>query len=248
MTSASFSADDLGLQGDPSKRALHFIWLIDVSFSMSGWKVQTVNDAIKNALRPIEEATRGQAKVVMRVIRFGSDASWLVGPEPVALDRFTWKDLVADGGATATARAINLLRDELTIDKLGRRNLPPVAILMSDGHCTDSTADYEAAISALNDVPWGKKAARLSIGIGDDYDKAALDKFISPYLQRESGLETLDARNAEQLTRYIQTVSVSLSRSASQGTTDAEKSGNAPVIVDKSELEETPLDIENEPW
>ena len=44
------------------------------------------------------------------------------------------------GNATATAQAIRMLATELTTENMPRRGYPPVCILVSDGHCTDTTS------------------------------------------------------------------------------------------------------------
>ena len=94
---------------------------------------------------------------------------------------FIW---IVDESASMSGQKIQieLLVDELALDKIGSRNVPPVVILLSDGYCTDSESRYDAAIKALDGLPWGVKAVRIAIGIGADgsYNKTQLDQFITP--------------------------------------------------------------------
>jgi uncharacterized protein YegL len=152
---------------------------------------------------------------MMRAIAFSSSASWHVGPEAVKLEDFTWPPLHADG-YTATASAIELLLEELDIDKMNRRGFPPVCVLLSDGYCTEPEEQYERAIRKLDHAPWGKKAVRLVIAIGDgsEYDEQALLRFTN---HPEVGV--LKANTPGKLVEYIKWASVTASVSSSQSKT-----------------------------
>jgi uncharacterized protein YegL len=201
--------------GVVTKRALHFFWLTDYSGSMGGTKIATLNQAIREAIPDIRKALNShpQVEVKMRAIKFANDAEWHVGPEPVPLDKFTWPELEADG-ITATAQAIDLLAEELSLEKMPRRGLPPVCLLVSDGLCTDSDDEYLQAIAKLKRQPWGKKAVRLAIAIGDelDYDEEQLLKFVS---HQEIGV--LKAHNPGELINYIKWASITATVGATQG-------------------------------
>ena len=95
-----------------------------------------------------------------------------------------------------------------------RRGLPPVCILISDGFCTDPREEYDNAIVELGKIPWGIKAVRLAIAIGDetDYNEVELLKFVN---QDQIGL--LKAHSPEELVSYIKWASVSASVASSRG-------------------------------
>jgi uncharacterized protein YegL len=187
--------------GKVARRVLHFFWLTDYSASMGGKKIATLNQAIRESLPLIQKAVSAhpQVQVMMRAIRFSDEASWHVGPAPVPVEQFFWPELEAEG-LTGTAKAIRLLIPELSIEKMPRRGLPPVCLLVSDGYCTDPEGEYDRAISELNHVPWGMKAIRLAIAIGDesDYNEAELLKFSN---QEKVGI--LKAHTPEELLNFI---------------------------------------------
>jgi uncharacterized protein YegL len=182
---------------------------------MRGKKIATLNQAIREAIPEIQKGVEAypQVEIVMRAIRFSDEAAWHVGPEPVALADFTWPELETSG-LTATAKALRLLADELSIERMPRRGLPPVCILVSDGFCTDPRDEYDTAIAELSKIPWGVKAVRLAIAIGDesDYNEPELLKFVN---QDQVGL--LKAHSPEELVSYIKWASVSASVAASRG-------------------------------
>jgi uncharacterized protein YegL len=140
----------------------------------------------------------------------------------------------ASGGMTSTTKAIELLIPELDIEKIGKRNVPPVIILLSDGMCTDEPESmYYDALAKLNQCPWGKKAVRIAIGIGDqnnDYNKEQLDCFISPYLRLKQGVETFPASDARMLMKYIEVLSLVATQASSQSQGEGDDQ-DSPVVL-----------------
>jgi uncharacterized protein YegL len=202
-------------EGKVAQRPLQFFWLADYSGSMTGTKIATLNQAIREALPKVREAvaTHPEVQIMMRAIKFADDASWHVGPQPEEVEKFIWPELGTAGG-TATARALRLLASELVLEKMPRRGYQPVCILVSDGFCTDPEEEYDAAIAALDALPWGKKAVRLAIAIGQEseYDEAQLLKFVNP---KEIGV--LKAHTPGQLVTYIRWASVQASLGSVKG-------------------------------
>lgn len=212
------------------KRPLHFFWIADYSGSMSGRKIATLNQAIREAIPAIRTAVaeHPEVEIMMRAIKFSDRADWHGGHEPVSVDAYVWPELTVAGG-TATAKALQLLASELTIEKMPPRGYPPVCILISDGFCTDPQAEYDAAIAELNKLPWAKRAVRLAIAIGDaaDYNEQELLKFVS---HPEIGL--LKADTPQKLITYIQWASVAATVGASVGKSKAGAEGSPAHNVD----------------
>jgi len=236
----------LEIKGKASSRVLHFFWLLDVSGSMAGKKIEMLNWAIREVIPSLEEIEDNERiTIMMRVIAFDEEAWWHIGPDAIPLNEFFdhWEDLKA-GSYTNTAEAIEMLTNELDASKMGKRNVPPVCILISDGYCTSGDDKYKSAIDKLDSIPWGKKAVRLSIGIKDtnyDYNKDELDMFVSPYLKdTENAVETLHADNPKKLLNYIKTASTTASVSASRSNSSADGKllDSKPVHIDKGMLEE----------
>jgi len=182
---------------------------------MRGKKIATLNQAIREAVPEVQKAVAAypQVEIVMRAIKFSSTAEWHVGPEPVAIRDFVWPEL-GTSGLTSTAKALRMLAEELSVERMPKRGLPPVCILISDGFCTDPREEYDGAIAELGRIPWGIKAVRLAIAIGDEseYNETELLKFVN---QDQIGL--LKAHSPEELVTYIRWASVSASVASSRG-------------------------------
>ena len=194
--------------GAISNRPLHFIWLCDCSGSMSiNGKIEVLNRAIRESLPEMKRVANDNpnANVLVRAIKFSDSAQWHV-PTETPVNSFNWTDLTA-GGLTDMGKALLLLAEQLKMPPMTDRALPPVLVLISDGQPTD---DFDTGLRALMNEPWGKKAVRIAIAVGQDADKDTLEKFIN-----HPELRPLEANNAETLVRYIKWASTAVLKAAS---------------------------------
>ncbi len=161
--------------GALAARPLQFIWIADCSGSMSGKKIEALNFGIREAIQPMREVAdeNPNAQVSVRAIKFSDGAQWHVS-QPTKIHDFKWPDLTADA-VTDMGKALHLVADALKTSNMPERGLPPVLVLLSDGQPTD---DFNGGLKALMDQPWGAKAVRIAIAIGDDADLEVLQKFI----------------------------------------------------------------------
>jgi len=194
--------------GELATRPLHFIWIADCSGSMAvDGKIQSLNTAIKEAIPNMQDVAdeNPNAQVLVRAVRFSDGAQWHVS-QPTDIADFKWDDLDA-GGVTAMGKALSIVADQLKIPPMDERALPPVLVLISDGQPTD---DFAGGLQSLMNEPWGRKAVRIAIAIGEDADQEVLKKFIA-----NPELRPLQANNPESLIKYIRWVSTAVLKSAS---------------------------------
>ena len=194
--------------GELATRPLHFIWLADCSGSMGqDGKIQALNNAVREAVPHMQKVAdeNPNAHVLVRAVKFSNGAQWHISqPTPVA--DFKWADLTA-GGTTDMGKALTMVAEQLKIPPMTDRALPPVLVLISDGQPTDN---FAKGLAALMDQPWGKKAVRIAIAIGEDADLDVLQQFIG-----HPEIQPLQANNPEALVRYIRWVSTAVLQAAS---------------------------------
>lgn len=209
--------------GEISTRPLHFIWICDCSSSMAGDKIQALNNAARQTLPLMQQAaeTNPNAQVLVRVLTFADGAQWRVS-QPTPLEAFNWVDLSANG-LTDMGRALSMVAEQMRTPPMSDRALPPVLVLISDGLPTD---DFSSGLKNLMEQPWGKKAVRIAIAVGQDADHDALQKFIG-----HSELKPLQANNPDALVQRIRWVSTVLkAASAPASQSQASSSGsNVPL-------------------
>ncbi len=212
--------------GELATRPLHFIWIADCSGSMkSHGKIQSLNTAIREAIPHMQSVAdeNPNARVLVRAIKFSDGAQWHIA-EPTPVADFRWTDLSADG-QTDMGKALAMLAEQLKIPPMTDRALPPVLVLISDGQPTD---DFARGLKTLMEQPWGKKAVRIAIAIGEDADHEVLQQFIG-----NDAFKPLQANNPEALVRQIKWVSTAVlqaaSAPASQATVNLAPGVNVPL-------------------
>jgi len=194
--------------GEMATKPLHFIWIADCSGSMRvDGKIQALNTAIREAIPHMRKVAEDNpnAQVLVRAVRFSDGAYWHIA-QPVPVEQFEWVDLQAKG-VTDMGKALKLVAEQLEMPPMPERALPPVLVLISDGQPTD---DFAAGLNALLDLPWGKKAVRIAIAIGEDANLEVLQRFIN-----NSELKPLRANNPEALVTHIRWASTAVLKSVS---------------------------------
>ena len=211
--------------GALAKRPLQFIWIVDCSGSMQGKKMESLNLAIRESTKPMQDVAdeNPNAEVLVRVVRFSDGAQWHVS-QPTEIHGFKWNDLDADG-VTDMGKAMTMVADALKMENMPPRGLPPVLVLISDGQPTD---DFNGGLKALMDQPWGKKSVRIAVAIGDDADLDVLQKFIG-----NSEVKPLVASNVQDLVKKIKWASTvplkAASNPASRTKNAAPDAANVPI-------------------
>ncbi|WP_431039340.1 vWA domain-containing protein [Streptomyces sp. P6-2-1] len=192
-----------------ANRPVHFIWLLDTSYSMQGAKISQLNYAIREAVPEMRSVAHDNpaAQLLLRTMTFSTTARWH-NLAPVPVDDFTWQDVTADG-VTALGEALHLVARELETPPMPQRALKPVLALVSDGVPTD---DWRNGLKALDATPWGRKAVRVAIAIGEgDANRDVLQEFLG-----NPELRPLDANSPRQLAAAIRWASTAAVKAASQ--------------------------------
>ena len=221
--------------GKISARPLHFIFMTDCSGSMrDNGKIQALNNSIREAIphMKITAEENPNANVLVRVLKFSNQAEWHVSA-PTPVNDFKWFDLKAKG-STALGKALSLIADQLKVDQMENRGLPPVLVLISDGLPTD---DWRTGLNEFMAQPWGRKSVRIAIAIGQDADHSVLKDFIG-----NDEIKPLQANNPEQLVRYIRFVSTAVLKSVSSPKSQMKNSNSSGV----NEPIPTPIDMTSE--
>lgn len=181
--------------GEMASRPLHFIWLVDCSGSMMGEKIQSLNYAIRQTIPDMKEAAADNpnAQLYVRALTFSEGAMWHIAT-PTPVESFEWIDVEAQG-LTDMGEAFELVAEQLMMPPMPERALPPVLVLLSDGQPTD---EYHESLQKLLALPWGKKAVKIAIAIGQDADEEVLSEFVN-----NPEMPVLKANNPQALVKYI---------------------------------------------
>lgn len=236
--------------GELASRPRHFFWVVDCSGSMYGEKIGTVNHAIQSTIPEMVDAAKDNpnAQLLVRTLKFSTGATWVTS-DPVNIEDFAWDDLDA-GGVTDLGKAFEMLAAQLTIPPMTDRALSPVIVLLSDGQPTD---DYKKSLDKLLHLPWGKKAVRIAISIGQDADDDVLQQFTG---NREL---VLQANNPQALVKMIKWASTAASLVSAPASRPKEmdvvpagnntpSATNAPLVLDMNNIPDPGSIGANDVW
>lgn len=223
-----------------SNRPLYFCWIVDCSGSMRGEKIDAVNDAIRSAIPDMLKTAKSNPNVRLwiQTLRFSTGATF-VTENPVQIEEYVWEDLVT-GGRTEIGKACDKLSEQLTTSPMPERALPPVLVLLSDGHPTQG---YKRSLRRLLSLPWGTKAVKIAIAIGKDADQGMLEEFTG---DRRPVLKSGSPEALLENIKWASTFVSAVSSPASRGFEAVCPASNAAWTIDT--IPDTNLNSEDAIW
>lgn len=180
-------------------RPLPLILLLDVSASMEGEPIATLNHAVRELSQELAAAETPQGEVHIAVIAFNHTLA--TRPMVPARD-FTPETLVANG-STSMGAAIDAARALIEDRKvIPSRAYAPTVVLVSDGHPTD---DVARPIQRFLASERAQKAMRLALAIGEQADVETLKRFVA-----NPELPVIRAHDVSRIRTFFRWVSMSV--------------------------------------
>lgn len=184
----------------PTAKPLPVILLLDMSYSMSGDKIDNLNKAVEDMLNTFAQEEKMETEILVSVISFGDQVALHV-PFTKA-SQVQWQSLHA-GGMTPMGTAIKMAKAMIEDkDTTPSRAYRPTVVLVSDGQPNDS---WEKPLEDFISEGRSSKCDRMAMAIGRDADKKVLKRFIegTPH-------DLFYAENAGQLHEFFQRVTMSV--------------------------------------
>lgn len=189
-------------------RPLPVFLLLDVSGSMSGYKIDTLNQCVKEMIKDFQSERMSEVALKLCIITFGQGGAKLHTPLS-SLKDVEFRDLQAEGNTpmgAALKMASDIINDKEKVSSKGYR---PVVVLVSDGYPNDS---WKSPLVEFVNGKRTSKCERWALGIGDGYDGAMLKEFL-----RDTDKKVFDASVAKEITKFFKFVTLStIARSKSQ--------------------------------
>jgi uncharacterized protein YegL len=220
------------------KRQMVLFFVVDVSGSMEGTKIGTVNTAIREVLPELQDIGGSDVDLKIACLKFSSGCEWM-HPSPVPVENFQWNNLAANG-VTDMGAAFKELVSKMSKDKFlnaPSASVAPAIFLMSDGEPTD---DYESGLAALQQNNWYKYAIKAAVAIGEDANIDVLKKFTG------NSEAVLIVHTPEALRKMIRFVSVTSSQigSKSQPMQNGQVESKQDAMIDQiKDLQQTDPDL-----
>lgn len=147
-------------------RTDYIYFVVDVSNSMKGLKLGSVNDAINNIVHRLKRAVNSlNIEIMMVVLTFSDRVRWS-SILPQSINSFIFEDLVVEASESNLGLALGELNEKLQKQKVVYDTTGETTIILfSDGLATD---DYEVQMKKLNDNEVFVNSNRIAFTYGSD--------------------------------------------------------------------------------
>ena len=194
---------------EPAKKSMTIFFLIDVSGSMKGTKIGSLNSTMEELLPSLIGVGEASTDVKIAIMKFSTDVEW-VTPEPVRIEEYQyWNRLEAEGLTFMGDAFLELSRKLSRSSFLNSPSISfaPVIFLLSDGSPND---DWTKGLETLKQNKWFQHGLKIALGIGSKVNMDVLRAF--------TGNDELavQAKNAEQLRELIKLLAVTSSQIGSR--------------------------------
>ena len=222
MPAASSALEDDFLDTmEPAKKSMTIFFLIDVSGSMKGTKIGSLNGTMEELLPSLIGVGEASTDVKIAVMKFSTDVEW-VTPEPVRIEEYQyWNRLEADGLTFMGDAFMELSRKLSRSSFLNSPSISfaPVIFLLSDGSPND---DWKKGLDTLKQNRWFQHGLKIALGIGSKDNMDVLRAF--------TGNDELavQAKTADQLRELIKLLAVTSSQIGSRSLALVDGAGKQP--------------------
>lgn len=206
---------------DPSKftvqqaKPMPVLLLLDVSGSMYGAKMDTLNEAVRTMLDAFVREERNETSIIVSIITFGEKVLRLFPFTPAS--EVKYRDLNAGGGTplgTALEMAKAMIEDK---DETPGRAYRPLVVLVSDGQ--PNIVDWRSPLEAFITQGRSSKCDRMAMAIGTDADRDVLGRFIAG-----TGNPLFEAHEASEIKNFFKMVTMSVTTRTTNARKDTQKS------------------------
>ena len=191
---------------DPSKftvqktKPLPIMLMLDVSGSMSGVKIETLNEAVRTMIETFADEEKMETEILVSIVTFGEEVKRLFPFTPASQIHFS--DLQARGGTplgVACSMVKAIIDDK---DETPGRAYRPTIVLVSDGRPGDN---WIPPMEALINDGRSAKCDRMAMAIGNDADLAVLGKFVEG-----TANPLFEAHRASEIRNFFKKVTMSV--------------------------------------
>lgn len=194
---------------EPAKKSMTIFFLIDVSGSMKGTKIGSLNGTMEELLPSLVGVGEASTEVKIAIMKFSTDVSW-VTPEPVRIEEYQYWNRLEAEGLTFMGDAFTELSRKLSRSSFLNSpsiSFAPVIFLLSDGSPND---DWKKGLATLQQNKWFQHGLKIALGIGSKVNMDVLRAF--------TGNDELavQAKTADQLRELIKLLAVTSSQIGSR--------------------------------
>lgn len=202
------------------------IFMIDISQSMNGRKIEIVNTTMEEIVNELGCFNSSDSEIRFAVLSFGTNCTWETGDSGLIPCDGIWKNLEADG-LTYFNTACRELNYKLSGSHgffnfaAGRTITPPVLILLTDGYANDGNyspnskdgmngTNGDNGIAELKKNRYFNGSFRIAVAIGEGANDELCENFTG---DKELVYHTYNAKVLRTILKTVVKTSVSVSSS-----------------------------------
>ena len=239
MSEINGMIDNIPMEEITGRKVTPIIFMLDVSSSMGGSKIDTVNKSMEEIMRDLSRFSNSDAEVRYAVLSFCDYCKWETGDSGLIPCSDVWIPLETKG-CTAFNEACVVLKERMSSKKQdgifkfasGRTITPPIIVLMTDGYPTDGDENGMTGINKLLENRYFRGSYRVAIAIGKDANKKLCENFTG---DKEFVYEVYNAKALGNILKAVIKSSVVVSSSGVSKIT-GESAGPDETEPDKSIL------------
>ena len=166
---------------EPAKKSMTIFFLIDVSGSMKGTKIGSLNGTMEELLPSLIGVGEASTDVKIAIMKFSTDVEWMT-PEPVRIEEYQYWNRLEAEGLTFMGDAFLELSKKLSRSSFLNSpsiSFAPVIFLLSDGSPND---DWKKGLETLKQNKWFRSEDRAGHRFQGQYGCASCI-----YRQRRAG-------------------------------------------------------------
>ena len=169
------------------ERTDYFYFIIDVSGSMSGRKIGSVNDSLNNIIYRLKRfAGKESLTVKVIVMTYAGEPKWS-NSIPEDIINYSFTDVFLEGEQSNLGRALEELNQKLTrqgiTDKEQGRST--TVVLFTDGLSTD---DLQNSVNELNKNPVYVNSTRIGVTFDEDLSLDIAEKNLKLLINKDENL------------------------------------------------------------
>jgi len=201
----------------PIKRRTQIVmFIVDVSASMKGYKIDSVNKAISHCIEELKklenDKKNSSVHFAISILLFGEQCRWYSKKKLTDIKDFEYKDIVANDITTRFDKVCIFLDECLSKDVLlssDVRYSKPFILLITDGQ--SDRGRYMEYLEELKRNRYYFKSQKYAIGV-DDKDDVADYEMLLDFTQDEDNVLKVDADIDDKLENLIYNLTMTFSK------------------------------------
>lgn len=203
---ASFSGDA------DKKRILNLFFIVDVSGSMEGSRIEQVNRAMANVFDKLRQRNDLRCSIRVCVMTFSYTAKWLTA-QPVPLDAYRFSRIEAEPWYTCYSKAFLALEEKLHsnafMNPKAGKYFSPLILFISDGEPEDAE-HYPSALNALKQNRWFRSASKYAVAVGEESRDQAVIQTLAQFTGMIENVRYADSGDA--IARLVEHIALEASK------------------------------------